>query len=175
MHGWMPVSLRHRFHPSPLCLVSSYPTLQEKSVWEARNGEWTLIFQYLTPQSCPCSLPTDRAGKDTHSGKSPVVVIHRAERKHKGHTHKDHLGSCWKMHITRLEYSSVVQHLPIMHEVLSSIPSMGRGERESPIPVPKDLNQLMMCLHSIVCKSLHFRPNIEKKSACYLSPVGLKN
>lgn len=116
------------------------------------------------------------------SGKAAVAIMCRADRRHKGHLvskcgpkttlQQNLLGELLKIPITRLGYSSGVQHWPNMYEVLSSVPSMGRGEGEHPTPIPKDLSQLMTCLYSAVGKLLHFRPNIKTESAL-LSPRDL--
>lgn len=118
-HGWRPVSLRQGCHLGPV--VFGLLLLDFTREISVGSKEWrvALIFQYLTPQSCSYSLLS-------HSGKSPVV-IHRAEKRHKSQlvskcssksTDIRILGSRLKMHITQLEYSSVIQHLPNMHEAL---------------------------------------------------------
>lgn len=106
VHRWMPVSLRQWFHSIPLCLVPSYMTLQEKSEWEARNGERPLPSHACLHSSIPAaSLQTEQT-RTPVSGKAAVVIMYRAERRHKGHLvskcgskttlQQDLLGSHWK-------------------------------------------------------------------------------
>lgn len=107
-----------------------------------------------------CSLPADRADKETPQWQ--ICCCHYAQSRtetqrspgfqmwFKDHAAAGSPGELLKMPITRLEYSSGVQHWPNTCEVLSSIPSMGRGEEEHLTPIPKDLSQLMMCLYSTV-------------------------
>lgn len=181
MHRWTPVSLRQPSHPSP-CVWSLLTRLYKKNQGGKQGKE---SGPYLpTPAPTVLSLqPLYRQSRQEHPSVAKLLLPLCAEQTgdtkvtwfpmwSKDHAAAESPGELLKMPITRLGYSSGVQHWPNTYEVLSSVPSMGRGEGEHPTPIPEDLSQLMMCLYSAVGKSLHFRPNIKVESAL-LSPRDL--
>lgn len=106
VHRWTPVSLRQWFRFFSLCLVPSYMTLQEKSEWETKSGERPLPSHACLHSSVPAASLQSEQTRTPVSGKAAVVIMRRAERRHKGHLvskcgstttlQQDLLGSHWK-------------------------------------------------------------------------------
>lgn len=79
---------------------SLFTLLHKRNQVGGKEWRMALSFQCLTPQSCSYSCSQTEQTRTPHSDKSPVVIIHRAERRHKGQLVSKCSSKCMCIRIT---------------------------------------------------------------------------